>query len=134
MVVKREVASPLSVSRLRPLVTKVKPRVSMATPVVCTDSPMYQLMNEDLPALWLPMIITFTFFRGLWTVELRSSRGSPAISRRPSDPSVPGLRPCSYSSWMRFRMRSVLDMPSASLLVVSRFLALPAMVVVGAIA
>ena len=58
-------ASPLSVSRLRPEVTKVKPRVSMATPVVCTLSPMYQLMKLDLPALWLPINITFTFFLGL---------------------------------------------------------------------
>jgi hypothetical protein len=37
---------------------------SPTTPVVCTLSPMYQLMNDDFPALWLPMIITFTFLRG----------------------------------------------------------------------
>lgn len=41
-----------------PLVHRMKPRVSIATPVLTTRSPMYQLMNELLPAEWLPTIIT----------------------------------------------------------------------------
>lgn len=32
-----------------PLVQRMKPRVSIATPVLHTCSPMYQLMNDDLP-------------------------------------------------------------------------------------
>jgi hypothetical protein len=41
-----------------PLVHRMKPRVSMATPVFTTRSPMYQLMKDDLPAEWLPTIMT----------------------------------------------------------------------------
>ena len=54
------VASPLSVSRLRPEVRNENPRVSMATPVCWMVSPMYQLRKLDLPALWLPMIMHVT--------------------------------------------------------------------------
>jgi hypothetical protein len=43
-----------------PLVQRMKPRVSMATPVLTTRSPMYQLMKLDLPAEWLPTIITLS--------------------------------------------------------------------------
>jgi hypothetical protein len=56
-------------------VTKVKPRVSMATPVVCTLSPMYQLIKLDLPALWLPINITFTFFLGFVDLHLKQRVG-----------------------------------------------------------
>ena len=47
-------ALPVKLSLFLPEVTKEKPWVSMATPVLCTCSSMYQLMNEDLPAEWLP--------------------------------------------------------------------------------
>ena len=58
------VASPVRVSRRFPEVTKVKPDVSIATPVRWTVSSTYQLMNEDLPAEWLPTISTVIFSRG----------------------------------------------------------------------
>lgn len=64
-----------------PLVTNVKPCVSIATPVRCTSSPMYQLMNDDLPALWLPITSTFTLRRGGWIVltpTLRASATTPS--------------------------------------------------------
>jgi hypothetical protein len=41
-------------THLLPEVTKLKPWVSMATPVLWTCSSMYQLMKEDLPAEWFP--------------------------------------------------------------------------------
>ena len=44
--------------------TNVKPDVSIATPVRWTVSSTYQLMNEDLPAEWLPTISTVIFSRG----------------------------------------------------------------------
>ncbi len=47
-----------------PHVIKVNPCVSIATPVRWMSSPTYQLIKEDFPALWLPMIITLTFLRG----------------------------------------------------------------------
>jgi hypothetical protein len=40
---------PSPVATHLPWVTRMKPRVSMATPVRHTCSPMYQLMKEDLP-------------------------------------------------------------------------------------
>lgn len=46
-----------------PLVQRMKPRVSIATPVFTTRSPMYQLINELLPAEWLPTIITLHRFQ-----------------------------------------------------------------------
>ena len=48
------VALPVRDSRFLPEVTKENPWVSMATPVLWTCSSMYQLMNEDFPAEWLP--------------------------------------------------------------------------------
>lgn len=48
---------PLPATHL-PLVHRMKPRVSMATPVLTTRSPRYQLMKELLPAEWLPTIMT----------------------------------------------------------------------------
>ena len=51
-------------SRFLPEVQKVKPCVSIATAVLCTCSPTYQLMYDDLPAEWFPTIITLIFCRG----------------------------------------------------------------------
>ena len=42
----------------------MKPCVSIATAVLCTCSPTYQLMYELLPAEWFPTIITLIFCRG----------------------------------------------------------------------
>jgi hypothetical protein len=39
---------------LLPEVTKLKPWVSMATPVRWTCSSTYQLIKEDFPAEWFP--------------------------------------------------------------------------------
>ena len=59
-------ALPVRDSLRRPEVTKEKPWVSIATPVRCTCSSMYQLMNEDLPAEWFPEIVDNEFRIFVW--------------------------------------------------------------------
>ena len=48
----------------------------MATLVFCVVSPVYQLMNEDLPAEWLPTSITFTRLRGTSTLQATGTCGT----------------------------------------------------------
>lgn len=56
-------------------------RTSMATPVFWMLSPMYQLMKLDLPAEWLPTIITLIFLRGLRSVMRSSGLSAMACDR-----------------------------------------------------
>ena len=85
--------------------TYVNPLVSIATPVVCIDSSMYQFMKLLFPAEWFPMISTETFFLGFQQVN-PSKSGSLAISRIPTDPGWFPFGPRSYKSWMAFKIRS----------------------------
>jgi hypothetical protein len=89
------VAFPVRLSRLRPEVTKENPWVSIATPVLCTCSSMYQLMKDDLPAEWFPISMMVIFFLGASSLRPRLS----AMETSPCSGSV-------YSVWHSFRIRS----------------------------
>mmetsp|Transcript_42297 Transcript_42297/g.62184 ORF Transcript_42297/g.62184 Transcript_42297/m.62184 type:complete len:214 (-) Transcript_42297:118-759(-) len=60
--------------RFLPRRTSVTPAVSMATLVVCTFSPTYQLINDDLPAEWLPRSRTEMQSLGARIARTRSQR------------------------------------------------------------
>ena len=62
----------------------MKPCVSIATAVLCTCSPTYQLMYDDLPAEWLPTIITLILRRG-------AMHGRPILLQMAMMPSFRGL-------------------------------------------